>query len=146
MKRAVVVACGLVLCVAFVVVGRWEKHRFERSEGAHMRVLWNLVSHERPAAYRLAAPLDCLDYSRHKDPFAVEVCFDSGGRLVDVIDRRGEGDSKRWSLRFDAGAAPVTVPPSRLIKTFHEVGALRGYRARTYLPTPQLDAGPKLAE
>jgi hypothetical protein len=146
MRRVVVVAAGaLIVCAAAVVGGRWETHRFERSEGARMRAVWQLVSHSQPAAYRLAAPVDCLLYARGKDPFALEVCFDSAGRLVDVIDRRDPANSKRWSLRFDTGAAPLTVAPARLLKIFQRIGGLRGYRGATYLPMPQEDLGPTLA-
>jgi hypothetical protein len=148
MSRAVVAALAgaLIVCGAVVVVGRWEMHRFERSEGARMRAVWQEVSGSRPAAYRIAAPVDCLDYARGKDPYALEVCFDSAGRLVDAIDRRDAANSKRWSLRFDVGAAPVTVAPSRLIKIFESLGALRGYAGASYLPTPYADLGPTLAQ
>ncbi|HEY8723846.1 MAG TPA: hypothetical protein VIL92_08330 [Gaiellaceae bacterium] len=146
MTKTLVAVAALIGCVAAVVaVGRWEMHRFESSEGARMRVVWREVSGSRPAAYRFAAPVDCLDYARGKDPFALEVCFDSVGRLVDVIDRRDATNSKRWSLRFDVGAAPLTVAPSRLIKIFESLGALRGYAGAGYLPMPQPDLGPTLA-
>jgi hypothetical protein len=139
------VAGALIVCAAIVVVGRWETHHFERSEGARMRAVWQEVSRSQPAAYRIAAPVDCLDYARGTDPYALEVCFDSAGRLVDVIDRRDAANSKRWSLRFDAGAAPVTVAPSRLIKIFESLGALRGYAGAGYLPMPHADLGPRVA-
>jgi hypothetical protein len=143
MRRILIVAVVLIACAAAVVAaGRWEMHRFEASEGARMQAVWQEVARSRPAAYRIAAPVDCLDYARGKDLFALEVCFDSAGRLVDVIDRRDLANSKRWSLRFDAGASPLTVAPSRLIKIFESLGALRGYAGASYLPTPHADLGP----
>jgi len=141
----VIITAALLVGAAIVVGGRWEIHRFERSEGGHMRAVWQEVARTRPAAYRIASPVDCLDYARGEDPFALEVCFDSAGRIVDAIDRRDAAHSKRWSLRFDVRAAPLTVAPSQLIKIFESLGALRGSVATGYLPTPHADLGPTLA-
>jgi hypothetical protein len=143
-KTAVVAVVAVIACACLVGIGRWETHRFETSEGARMAAVWREVSQRQPVAFRLAAPVDCLDYAVGKNPFGLEVCFDSAGRLVDVIDRRDASNSKRWSLRFDAGAAPVTVPPARLLALFHGLGALKGYSGPGFLPTPAADLGPTL--
>lgn len=35
------------------------------------------------------AELDCLFYESGRHPFALQLCFDEEGRLVETVDRRG---------------------------------------------------------
>jgi hypothetical protein len=142
MRRWVVL--GLIAAACMVAVGRWETRHFEHSETRRMDALYQAQEGRRPTSYRLAAPIDCLGYAHRRDPFAVELCFDAMGRLVEAVDRRGQS-SKLWSVTFVPSAAPVTVPPSRLLQLFHQMGALRRYDSASYLPAPQYDTGPVVA-
>jgi hypothetical protein len=139
------IAAVVVAAACVVAVGFWETRHFERSEGGHMRDLWTQVAGLQPSGYRIAAPFDCLDYRMAKNPFAIEVCFDARGRLIEAVDRRDLSDTRLWSLRFDAGAAPLTIPPPQLIKRFQRMGVLREYGDASYLPSPHADLGPLLA-
>jgi hypothetical protein len=138
------VVLGVIAAACLVAVGRWETHHFEHSETRRIEALWQAQEGRRPTSYRLAAPIDCLGYPHGRDPFAVELCFDAMGRLVEAVDRSGQS-SKLWSVTFVPSAAPVTVPPSRLLQLFHRMGALRKYDSASYLPTPQYDLGPVVA-
>jgi hypothetical protein len=60
------------------------------------------------AGYRRLGTFDCLLYRRGSDPFALEVCVDPGGRVVETIDRR-QGDPRVWSLREDRVHSAVRV-------------------------------------
>jgi hypothetical protein len=58
--------------------------------------------------YRLLPEFSCLLYGRHGNPFALELCIDAEGRVVEAIDRRS-GSPRIASLREDPSAATVRV-------------------------------------
>ena len=91
-RRAwVIVAVAVVVLVALVPIGRWEERRAAREQVAGMQsvldaVGGNIVSRSL-SGYRYGPP-DCLAYFDQKVLFALQLCFDSEGRLVEAVDRR----------------------------------------------------------
>jgi hypothetical protein len=110
MKRPLaVVAAVLVAAVVLVSVGRWERGRRADRENAGMETVAEAVGAiESPTlrGFRILASFDCLTYRRGRVPYALELCIDNEGRLVEAIDRRS-GEPRIWSLRDDPTRARV---------------------------------------
>jgi hypothetical protein len=139
----------LVVMVMLVPLGRWQAHRALAADQRQIERIAGLagpLGGSRLAAYRLAT-YDCLLYQVGKNPFAIELCFDSYGHLVEAIDRRHYGfDPKIGSVRYTPSAAPITVPPARLLKLIQRAGGLRGVHLNGgLLPGPFPDVPPVLA-
>ena len=106
---ALAVAAGLLLLIP---VGRWERGRRADDESRGMRgVVAAVGSLDSPTlrGFRVLARFDCLLYERGRNDFALEVCVDDDGRVVEAIDRRGAGDPHIWSLRDDPMSSEVHV-------------------------------------
>lgn len=71
---------------------------------------------------RVAFNFDCLLYRRGGDRFALELCFDQQGRLVEVIDRRGSGH-RIASLREEAGASRIRFDRGLIDRLLRRLGA-----------------------
>ena len=102
---------AIVLPGALVSVGRLEESHHARAEVKGMRgVLQEIGRLDSPSlsAYRRMSDFDCLLYRRGDDPFALEVCVDRRGRLIEAIDRRS-GDPRAWSLLEDPGASAIRL-------------------------------------
>jgi hypothetical protein len=146
-NAAALAVAAVVVAVGLVVVGRWEGARSVRAEAARIdevRAAAGPLDGSRLVGYRLAE-LDCLLYRDGKNPYALELCFDPHGRLVEALDRRRGGDPRIGTLRYDPRAAPLVVPPPRLLTLFRSVGALR---ARSLvdglMPSGFADVGPTI--
>jgi hypothetical protein len=140
---ALILGVGAVACIP---VGRWQAQRAtaaERQRIEHIAAMVGPIGTRPPTAYRLAI-YDCLLYPVGPDAYALELCFDSHGRLVEAIDRARIGyQPKVGTLRYDPTQAPIVVPPARLLSVFHGAGALRGLGlVAGGLPGPFLDTGP----
>ncbi|MHB8643726.1 MAG: hypothetical protein ACYDA3_12675 [Gaiellaceae bacterium] len=104
----------VVVLLALIPIGRWEARRHARLEIAGIqRVLAAIGPLDQPSldAYRKGVGnpgLDCLLYKRGTNPFALELCFDAAGRVIEGYDRRGKGP-KIWSLREDPSASTVRI-------------------------------------
>lgn len=144
MRRSRPYLLAAVALVAVIVVGRVESAWATRGQnrgfarllavaGAH----WSTTA----SAYRLTPAFDCLLYRAGLDPYAVELCFDASGHIVEAIDRRGSSP-KFWTLRFEPGASTVAVDPATLLKAFVAAGAAPK-RARA-IPLGKPDYGPVL--
>ncbi len=85
--------------------------------------------------FRIFVNFQCLVYRRGRNAFALELCVDDAGRVVEAIDRRS-GEPSIWSLRDDPTASEVLVDrrevdrlllkmgvPRRLIRDAHERGS-----------------------
>lgn len=148
-RRAVVLGSALVTAALLLIpVGRWQAQRGRAADQHRIEAIATLagpLGGRRLTAYRLAT-FNCLLYRVQKNPFALELCFDPHGRLVEAIDRRHYGyDPVIGSVRYDPGAAPITVPPARLLKLLHKSGGLRGVELQHgLLPGPFIDAAPIL--
>jgi len=108
-RRIVLVA--VVVLVALVPIGAWERERRADEESAGMRsVLQEVGSLDSQdlRGFRIFANFDCLVYERGRDDFALELCVDDHGRVVEAIDRR-DGTPEVWSLRDDPSKSEVVV-------------------------------------
>ena len=109
MRRIVLVAA--VVLVALVPIGAWERERRADGESAGMRTVLEAVGpldSEDLRGFRIFANFDCLVYELGRNDFALELCIDDSGRVVEAIDRR-EGTAEVWSLRDDPTRSEVVV-------------------------------------
>jgi hypothetical protein len=132
-RRAVLLVLAAVAALAVLVgVGRWERgHRADSQSAGMRRVLDEIggLDNRSLAAYRYLQYFQCLDYRRGGNPFALEVCADTQGRVIEAIDRRS-GSPKIWSLRDDPGRSTVRVDRASFDRLLHRMGV-----PWVYLPT-----------
>jgi hypothetical protein len=111
-RRTVLVAAAvLVAFVVLVAIGAWERERRADRESAGMRaVLGEVGPLDSPdlRGFRIFANFRCLVYERGRNDFALELCVDGRGRVVEAIDRR-DGTAEVWSLRDDPSQSEVVV-------------------------------------
>lgn len=112
-RRPMVIGLALAIVVLglLVPVGRWERARAARDELAGMRRTLALVgplASPSLSGYRILPGLDCLTYRRGSNPFALELCFDPSGRLVETVDRR-TATRRISSLRADPTRSTIRV-------------------------------------
>lgn len=106
-------ALAAIAGVAALLVGvaRWEHRHEVRREAAGFRIVERLIGRlDGPSlsGFRRLAGVDCLTYRRGANRYALELCVDPAGRVVEAIDRRR--DVRRiWSLTFDPASSPVRV-------------------------------------
>jgi hypothetical protein len=126
-RFAAVIAAVAAALAVLVALGRWEGDRHARAENrelAKMRALVGALDQPALDAYRLDVGFrfDCLLYRRGRNPYALELCFDRSGRLVEAIDRRGR-EPVIASLRDDPSAASIRVPRREVERLLRRVGA-----------------------
>jgi hypothetical protein len=130
-KRAAplaIVAAVLIVLGILVLVGRSEGRRHAREENrgiAQIRALVGPLDSRSLDRYRLLPNFSCLLYGRHGNPFALELCFDADGRVVEAIDRLDRRKPRIYSLREDPSAATVRVDRAevdRLLRHLEELG------------------------
>lgn len=117
MSRAVAAGLAVVLlvAVALVAVARWERARHADRQNAGIERVHAAVGElDGPTleGFRFLGEFQCLIYGRGGRTFALELCVDWDGRVVEGIDRRG-GEVEIWSLREDPERARVRVDRSR---------------------------------
>ena len=99
--RSVVVALGVIAIAAgLVAVGRWEGSRETAREVRGFHIVQRLIGPLDSSAlsgFRVLHGFDCLTYRRGANVFALELCVDRGGRVVEAIDRRSYV-RRIWSL------------------------------------------------
>jgi hypothetical protein len=123
-RLAAVVGGVLVGLAVLVLVARWEGRRHDRAEVRGMAVTRALIGpldSPQLSGYRILPGLDCLVYRRGANPYALELCVDGDGRVVETIDRR-RFDRRIHSLREDPGASSLHVDPAlvaRLLRRMH---------------------------
>jgi hypothetical protein len=114
---------AIAVLALLVVVGRWEGRRHADKENAkilRIREAVGSLDRPRPTGFRILNPFTCLTYGRDGNKYALELCVDRTGRVVEAIDRRG-GTPRIATLREDPGAATVRVDRGevdRLLKSF----------------------------
>ncbi|MDX6423839.1 MAG: hypothetical protein QOI67_1310 [Gaiellaceae bacterium] len=109
MRRVVLIA--VVVLVALIPIGAWERERRADEESAGMRSVLEEVGSldsQDLRGFRIFANFDCLVYERGRDDFALELCVDDHGRVVEAIDRR-DGTPEVWSLRDDPSKSEIVV-------------------------------------
>jgi len=110
---------AVVLLLALIPVGRWERDRHVRHELAGIRrVLAAVGPLDQPSldAYRVdvSPGMDCLLYKRGSNPFALEFCFDDAGRVIEAIDRRGSSP-RISSIREDPSASTIHIDRAKAL-------------------------------
>jgi hypothetical protein len=127
MRRAgplVLVAVVLAALATLVVVGRWEGRRHARTENrgiAEIRALVGPLDSSSLDRYRLLTQFSCLLYGRRGNAFALELCIDRIGRVVEAIDRRDRRQPRIFSLREDPSAATVRVDRAEVDRLLHRL-------------------------
>src|SRR5207302_5844593 len=115
-RRAVQGVTAILILAVLVGVGRWERSRNAHDQIRGMervRALVGQLDARSLSGYRIQPAFDCLTYRRGANPFALELCFDRTGRLVEAIDRRTE-TRRISSLRSDPSASTVHVPRAEI--------------------------------
>ena len=124
-RAAVVLAMAIVSLALLVVVGRWEGRRHADKENAkilRIREAVGRLDRPRPTGFRILNPFTCLTYRRGPNKYALELCVDGAGRVVEAIDRRS-GTPRIASLREDPGAATVRVDRGEVDRLLSSFGA-----------------------
>jgi hypothetical protein len=124
-RRALVALVVVAVLVGVVVLGRWERSRNADEQVRGMeRVLALVGPLDQPAlsGYRVQPNFDCLVYRRGANPFALELCFDRSGRLIEAIDRRRD-DREIYSLRSDPSASTARVDRAEVDRLLTRMGA-----------------------
>ena len=117
---AVVVAAVLV-----VVAGRWEGRSEAHREVNGFHVVQRLIGRLDSSAlsgYRALPGFDCLTYRRGGNVFALELCVDRAGRVVEAIDRRAY-DRRIWSLTAEPSASTDHVDRAEVDRLLRKMGA-----------------------
>lgn len=135
MRRRPGPALAATAAVALVLVGRWEGERHADAEVRGMRGVLAAVGplgNSSLDAFRVSlVPFDCLLYRRGSNPYALELCIDERGRLVEALDRRS-GSLRVWSLREDPDASPIRFDRAEVNRLLRRLGV-----------PPGVDAGPR---
>lgn len=116
---------AVVVAAALVAVGRFERSAQATREMNGFRIVQRLIGPlDSPSlsGYRVFSAFDCLTYRRGKNPFALELCIDRRGRVVEAIDRR-RFVRRIWSLRSDPSASTVRVDRREVDRLLHKMGA-----------------------
>lgn len=75
--------------------------------------------HPAQAFYDLGGRLQCLTYPAKGNLFALELCFDSSGHLIEAVDRR---NAERIStLRWRPTEAPLRIAPAEVERALRNV-------------------------
>lgn len=115
-RIAFLALAGAALVGALALLGNLERERrADRESDGMSRVLDAVGKLDSPNlhGFRLFVHFDCLVYKRGRNGFALEVCVDDSGRVVEAIDRRN-GDPSIWSLRDDPTKSSVRVDPAEV--------------------------------
>jgi hypothetical protein len=115
----------VVAAVALVAIGRWERGREAHREENGFRIVERLIGpldSRSLSGFRVLPGFDCLTYRRGTDVFALELCVDRAGRVVEAIDRR-RYDRRIWSLTADPNASDVRVDRAEIDRLLRKMEA-----------------------
>jgi hypothetical protein len=120
-------ALGVLLgLLALAAIGRAEAaHRGRDQSRAIGRLGAEIGPLDSPSldSYRyFSADVQCLLYRRGGDPFALELCIDERGRVIEAIDRRTAPEPRIWSLRDDPSRASVRVDRADVNRLLEQMG------------------------
>jgi hypothetical protein len=104
-------AAALVGLAVVVAIGRSEReHRADVQSDGMRTVLDEIGPLDSPdlRGFRIFANFQCLVYKRGRNDFALELCVDRDGRVVEAIDRI-DGTAEVWSLRDDPTQSELVV-------------------------------------
>lgn len=127
-RRSVIAAAagvGVVALAGLVLLGRWEDRR---NVDAQLRGMRAVAAEIGPldsgslSGYRVQPSFDCLTYRRGAKPFALELCVDRSGRVVEAIDRTGSRN-RYWTLRHEQSASTFRVDRAGVDRLLRKMGA-----------------------
>jgi hypothetical protein len=124
-RRFAAGGAAVVALVALVVVGRHERSTHASAENRKIAEIRRLVGPlDSPSldAFRLLPQFSCLLYKRGGNRFALELCVDGQGRVVEAIDRRGR-TPRIASLREDPSHATVRVERAEVDRLLRKLEA-----------------------
>jgi hypothetical protein len=127
-SRTLAVAAGASLLVfaALAAIGLVERtHRGHVQSNAMRAVVAEVGPLDAPEldSYRYFSPtVQCLLYRRGGDPFALELCVDAEGRVIETIDRRTAPKPRIHSLRDDPTRSSVRVDRAEVTQLMHSFG------------------------
>lgn len=124
-RKALVLLGVLVVAALLVGIGRFERRHEAQREMAGFRIVERLIGPlDSPtlSGFRVFSAFDCLTYRRGPNVFALELCIDGSGRVVEAIDRRTY-DRRLWSLRFDPSASKLRVSRAKVDRLLRRMGA-----------------------
>lgn len=112
MRRvALFAAAAAALVAVLAAVAGWERERRadDQSRGlASVLASVGRLDSSGLHGFRIFVDFQCLVYERGRNEFALELCIDSDGRVVEAIDRLGP-EPVVWSLRDDPTRSSVRV-------------------------------------
>jgi hypothetical protein len=114
---------GLALLVP---LGRWERSRWVSSQVLGMeriRVAIGPLDSAGLIGYRVLPGFDCLVYRGGQNPYALELCVDAAGRVVQAIDRRH--GRTYYSLQAEPTASTFRVDRREVDRLLRKMGAYR---------------------
>jgi hypothetical protein len=120
-----VAAAAIVVLGVLVLIGRHERTKHADAENRKLAQIRRLVGPlDSPSlnAFRLLPQFSCLLYKRDGNRFALELCVDRKGRVVEAIDRRGR-TPRIASLREDPSRATVRVDRAEVDRLLRKLGA-----------------------
>jgi len=116
----VLTGLGLVLLALLAGLGRLERARWIDGERARMNHVLALLGPSFLVRTltdfwdeREGTRVKCLRYWYGEDPYAMQVCFDPRGRLVETYDERS-GKIDIANLRVEPEESGVVLPPQEL--------------------------------
>jgi hypothetical protein len=118
-RRLLAVGIAVLATLALLAaVGRWEQRRAARNEMDGMRTVLAAIGGDinspRLSGYRFGSP-DCLAYHDRVMLLALQLCFDSEGRLIESVDRRP--DQPRYSsLEYEPSLSTIRFPRTQIDK------------------------------
>ena len=118
-------AIAVVVAVALVAVGRWERSHQAQRQVNGFRIVQRLIGPlDSPtlSGFRVLPSFDCLTYRRGGNVFALELCVDREGRVIEAIDRR-TFDRRIWSLKFDPSASTDRVDRAQVDRLLRRMSA-----------------------
>jgi hypothetical protein len=120
-----VVACAFVLA-ALVEVGRFERGSWVDSQIRGMkrvRAAIGPLDSSSLIGYRVLSQFDCLVYQRGSNPYALEICVDGDGRVVQAIDRRHR--RVYYTLQAEPTASTFHIDETVVKQLLTKMGAFR---------------------
>lgn len=115
-------AAVLVVAIVVVIVGRYERNSERRKNLDGIAAVRTLVGAriDQPVDYRTPPGLSCLIYRLGARAYALELCSDPRGRVVEAVDRRGSLP-RFYSVTSEPDRATLTMPPQKVQRLIKEI-------------------------
>jgi hypothetical protein len=121
-----VAGTGVVALGLLIPLGRWERDRWVHGQVRGMertRAAIGPLDSPSLIGYRVLPGFDCLVYRRGQDPYALELCADAAGRVVQTIDRRH--GRTYYTLQAEPTASTFRVDRAEVDRLLRKMGAFR---------------------